>query len=75
MVKNQKIYVLLIKIAQKKGFDVLNATQKTSALCKMPLLKKLRNNSNNCRHFFLMEYFEKNCIFCILSRFFLNCTL
>ena len=33
---------MLIWIAQKKGFDALNATQKTSALCELPFLKKSR---------------------------------
>ena len=35
-----KIVGLLILIAQMKGFDALNAAQKTSALCKVPFLKK-----------------------------------
>ena len=38
-VKNQKKIGLLILIVQKKGFDALNATQKTPALCKVPFLK------------------------------------
>ena len=29
-------------MAQKKSFDAVNATQKTSALCKLPFLKKSR---------------------------------
>jgi len=39
---------MLIWIAQKKGFDALNATQKTSALCKVPFLKKSRKPGQNC---------------------------
>ena len=39
-VKNQKIVGLLIFIAQKKGFDALNATQKTSALCTVQFMTK-----------------------------------
>ena len=40
MAKNiRKIVRLLIYIAWKKGFDALNATQETSALCKVPFLK------------------------------------
>jgi hypothetical protein len=38
---------LLILIAQKKGFDALNATQKTSALCKVPFMKKSRKTGQN----------------------------
>ena len=38
--KIKKNVWLLILIAQKKGFDALNATQKTLALCKVPFLKK-----------------------------------
>ena len=39
--KNLKIVGLLVLIAQKKGFDALNATQKTPALCKVSFLKKM----------------------------------
>ena len=35
---------MLIEIAQKKGFDALNATQKTPALCKGPFIKKIKKN-------------------------------
>jgi hypothetical protein len=38
---------LLILIAQKKGFDALNATQKTSALRKVPYMKKIRKTGQN----------------------------
>ena len=33
-------------IAQMKGFDALNATQKTSALCEVPFLKKSRKTDS-----------------------------
>ena len=35
---------MLILIAQKKGFDALNRTQKTPAQCKVPFLKKNQEN-------------------------------
>ena len=35
---------MLILIAQKKGFDALNTTQKTPALCRVPFLKKINKN-------------------------------
>ena len=38
--KIRKNVGLLILIAQKKGFDALNATQKTLALCKVPFLEE-----------------------------------
>jgi hypothetical protein len=38
---------LLILIAQKKGFAALNATQKTSAPCKVPFMKKSRKIGQN----------------------------
>ena len=37
-----KLVRMLISIAQKKGFDALNTTQKTPDLCKVPFLKKSR---------------------------------
>ena len=40
---------MLIKIAQKKGFDALNATQKTSAICELPFLKKIKKNRRKMR--------------------------
>ena len=47
---------MLIYIARKKGFDALNATPETSALCKVPFLKKSRKTGQNCN-------FGKNCNF------------
>ena len=51
MVKNLKIVRLLILIVQKKSFDALNATQKTSALYKVPILRKSEKNAKIV-HFF-----------------------
>ena len=45
--KIRKNVGLLILIAQKKGLDALNATQKTLALCNVPFLKKTRKTGKN----------------------------
>ena len=47
---------MLILIAQKKGRDALNATQKTSVLCKVPFLKNSRKTAKN-GHFRKNGYF------------------
>ena len=44
-------------IAQKKGFDALNATQKTSALCKVPFLKKSRKTGQNGKKIPFLPFF------------------
>ena len=41
-----KIIWMLSYIAQRKGFDALNAMQKTAALCKVPFLKKSRKTGS-----------------------------
>ncbi len=66
--KIRKIVGLLILIAQKKGFDALNATQKTSALCKVPFMKKkeakmVKNGKNG----------KKMTVFASFSCFFQKC--
>ena len=38
-------------MAQMKRLDALNATQKTSALCKVLILKKIKKNCQNCTIF------------------------
>ena len=54
MVKNQKNCLIVdLEIAQKKGFDALNATQKTLAL-QNTVSGKIQKNRYN---------FFKNCIF------------
>ena len=59
--KNQKNCWIFIKIAQKKGFDVLNATQKkTSAVMFLKTSKlngknyKIKKNEEECATF--LEY-------------------
>ena len=39
-IEEEKIVGMLILIAQEKGFDALNTTQITPALCEVPFLKK-----------------------------------
>ena len=44
--KIRKIVRMLIQIAQKKGFNALNTTQKTPILCKISFLRKSRKISS-----------------------------
>ena len=41
---------MLIKVAQKKGFDALNIMQKIPALCKVPFLKKIKKKNAQNAH-------------------------
>ena len=57
----------MILIAEKKGFDALNATQKISALCKVMFAKKwfvemvIFGHFDNFRSFWLgfLDFFQK----------------
>ena len=44
---NEILLIFFVLMAQKKGPDALSATQKTSALCKVPFLKKLSITAKN----------------------------
>ena len=57
MVENQKVVELWILIAQKKGFNALNTTQKTPALCKVPFLKKVGKTGKNVFFIFIYLFF------------------
>ena len=54
---------MLINIAQKKDFDALNATHRTSALCEVPFLKNKKKKKlkidifDHFDHFFHFFYF------------------
>ena len=59
--KIRKVVWLLILIAQKKGLGALNATQKTSALCKVPFMKKSRKTVQNGQK---LSTWSKMTVFC-----------
>ena len=65
--KIRKVVWLLILIAQKKGFGALNATQKTSALCKVPFMKKSRKTVQNGQK---LSTWSKMTVFCQFFLFF-----
>ena len=72
MVKNLKIFLNVVLIAQFKRFGTLNAMQKTVALYKAPFSKKSRKTARNWpfltkkafltifRQFFLI-FFQERC--------------
>ena len=49
MVKNLKIILKVVLIAQIRHFGTLNAKQKTAALYKAPFFKKSRKTDRNLR--------------------------